>query len=76
MSFSVFVCGRPQDAGRCTGPSCQDRHVVPCGFELKGHKAGQTCGRLVCIEHGHIQPSGYVFCHPHDQLARRTSPRS
>lgn len=67
-NWSFFICGRqrPGDESRCTSPGCNSHATQPCCWLLSGKRAGETCGRRVCAQHG---KGGH--CPPHARLEAR-----
>lgn len=66
MTASVFICG-----GHSRRPcvECGRQTVGACGFELRGRRQGDTCGRALCDECA-AQTGG--MCVPHAIGAAKT----
>lgn len=66
--MTVWNCGRGQLQE--AKPVCEvcrvHPAVMPCGFELRGAKAGQTCGKQICRRCA----GDSVLCPPHARMAR------
>ena len=63
----VFSCTRSSSIARCETPGCVEPHVVVCGFELGERKAGQMCGKKLCVLCRRLR-DGAPLCVPHDAL--------
>lgn len=69
MPLTLFVCRRGSDASRCESNGCHERAVAACVAELRGSKAGQTCGRRVCRGCA-VTVDGKALCGVHARIAR------
>jgi hypothetical protein len=63
--LTVFECGKP--VPRCAEPACGERATEPCQFELRGKRAGERCGRLLCPRCAH-RCGSVVLCGPHSRV--------
>lgn len=45
-------------------PLCGERGAEPCTFAFWGRRAGETCGKPVCPDHGTMGPHGRL-CRAH-----------
>lgn len=60
--FDLFVCGPAKPCGRCRGKA-----ITLCSFELRGKKAGQVCGQLLC-DKCKVVVDGKTYCPAHARL--------
>jgi hypothetical protein len=64
----VFVCGAPKE--RCSTLACRNIATSSCTFELRGRKAGEKCGRALCVD---CNKEG--LCVPHKRFTDSQSAR-
>lgn len=72
--FQVISCSRGQPApalSNCSSCGDEVERVKPCAFQLRGPKAGQTCGMVLCRVCAQ-KVGKAVMCPAHARLTARS----
>lgn len=76
MSVTVFTCSRgkrtPKTRCSANAGACVNAASSKCEHPLTGEKAGSSCSRDLCAQHG-VSHDGKTLCPAHLKLARASN---